>query len=207
MYLKYYILVFFLAILASCEHKKAKSDIELVFTPDTLNVGYTYWWSESGPFIGMCGEELSLVLVGSLTQLKEPTNDPGPLYTSQEGLIKIEKVFKIKALGAKTYKGQQYLRTDCFYEQDITIGDRVLVFCYDYEDDYSIPGNRSILKIQGIDDPAVAAIRRYIDADEDPLKIQEDIGLWATHNQGRALQRISKCRKELATTTEDAPLQ
>ncbi len=204
MNLKYYLPILLLVALASCESKKAKSDIELVFTQDTLKVGYTYWWPESGPFIGMCGEELSLVVMGSITQLKEPTNDPGPLYTAQEGLIKIEKVFKIKELGAKTYKAQQYLRTDCFHEQDLKIGDKVLLFCYDYEDDYSIPGNQSILKIKGFDDPVVPAIRRYIDTDEDPLKIQEDIGLWATHNQGRALQRIIACRKEIGTPPETA---
>ncbi len=148
-----------------------------------------------------------MVFTGTIAQLKEPSDDSGPLYTAQEGLIKIEKVFKIKELGDRTYVGQQYLRTDCFYEQELTVGDSILVFCYDYEDDYAIPGNRSILKIESFEDPAVAAIQRYIDADEDPLKIQEDIGLWATRNHGRALERIVKCRKELASMPKDADIE
>lgn len=182
----------------SCElGTKSKSELELVFTQDTIDVGYTYWWPQSGPFIGGCGEELSLVFSGVITELKDPTDDPGPLYVSQKGIIEIDKVFKIKELEQKTYANQKFFATDCFNKSGLKVGDTVLVSCYDYEDDYSIPGGRSILKIKSFDDPAIKSIRKYIDTDQDPYELKDDIGLWATHGLGRALEEVIKCKEEV----------
>ena len=183
---------------ASCKFgKNRKSDIAIEFMLDTLEVGYTYWWPESGPFIGNCGEELSLVFSGIVKNLQAPTNEAGPLYTPQQGVIAIEQVFKIKELGENTYKSQRFVTTDCFYGSGLGTGDTVLVVCYDYEDAYTIPGNESILKMDAFDDEIVKSIRKYIDADENPLKIEKDIGLWARYGHGRALEDLIECRREM----------
>lgn len=180
-----------------CTSKKSKSDIEIVFANDTLNIGYTYWWPESGPFIGNCGDELSLVFMGTITAMESPTDDPGPLYTSQRGTIEIAKVFKIKKLSENTYANQKFIATDCFHESGLNIGDKVLVICYDYEGAYSIPGGKSVLKIESFEDPLINSLRRYIDADENPVAIKNDLRLWAAQGMARALESIIDCRREI----------
>ena len=193
----------FLISISSCEiGKKSKSDIEIVFSQDTLNVGYTYWWPESGPFIGNCGEELSLVFSGVITKLDRPSTEAGPLYTSQKGTIAVNKVFKIKEIGEKTYASQGFVGTDCFFESGLKEKDSVLVFCYDYEDDYSIPGKDCIVKIDGFENPLVQSIRKYIDSDDNPLVLKNDIGLWATYGYGRALESSIECREEVNASSE-----
>lgn len=196
--------IFFIALfVVSCDLvKKPKSDIEIEFMLDTLDVGYTYWWPESGPFIGNCGQELSLVFSGIVTDLDAPTNEAGPLYTPQKGVVTIESVFKIKELGENTYKNQRFFATDCFYESGLGTGDTVLVVCYDYEDDYTIPGSRSILKIDSFEDKIVTSIRKYIDASENPKKIEKDVGLWATYGHGRALEQLIECQEEVENPDE-----
>ncbi|MGB5553439.1 MAG: hypothetical protein WBM83_02190 [Flavobacteriaceae bacterium] len=184
-------------LVISCAPKKTKSDIDIEFVQDTLHLGYTYWWPESGPFIGNCGDELSLVFAGNIVQLDDPSDDPGPLYTAQKGIVALEKVFKIKDLGENSYANQKFMTADCFFDSGLSVGDTVLVFCYDYEGKYSIPGKTSILKISSFEDETIKSIKAYIDADENPLAIRTDIELWEQQSLGHKLEMIIECRNEL----------
>jgi hypothetical protein len=178
----------------SCNRsKQTQSDIAIEFTQDTLDVGYTYWWPESGPFIGKCGDELSLVFSGTITDILEPTDEAGPLYNSQRGYILIDRVFKKKELEAKSYTNQQFFVSDCFDGLELKKDDPVLVFCYDYENDSSIPGGQSILKLDSLDDPLITSIKRYIDAGQNPSKIKKDMKLWAKYGLDNALERMIEC--------------
>ncbi|MGB5500714.1 MAG: hypothetical protein WBM77_17415 [Maribacter sp.] len=185
-----------LIVFSACNSKnKTKSDLELEFVQDTLEVGYTYWWPESGPFIGQCGDELSLVFSGTITDIQAPTDEAGPLYNSQKGYIQIDRVFKIKDLGANSYSNEQFFVSDCFNGLELKKDDPVLVFCYDYENNLSIPGGQSILKIDSLDDPLITSIKRYIDANQNPSKIKKDKKLWAKHGLDDALERMIQCDK------------
>ncbi|OWW26915.1 hypothetical protein B4Q04_04345 [Zobellia sp. OII3] len=189
-----------LCFLSSCQSKKTKSDLDIVFTQDTLNVGYTYWWEESGPFIGYCGKEYGLVFSGIVTQIDSPTNEAAPLYISQRGTIAIEEVYKIKPLESHGYANQKYFVSDCFNNLDVSVGDKVLVFCYDYEDQISIPGPNSIVPISDFDHPLVQATKRYIDEDEDAAAIKRDSSLWSAYGYGKQVDQLLRCKEH----TEDA---
>lgn len=181
----------------ACNTKKSKSDIEIEFVQDTLQLGYTYWWPESGPFLGQCGDELSLVFSGIVSSIQEPTDDAGPLYKSQVGTVEIERVYKIKDLAENIYANQKFVTTDCFDGLKLNSGDYVLLFCYDFENNYTIPGANSILKLAGHDDPLIESIRKYIDTDQNAMKLKKDVGLWAEKGLGRKLQEIIECAEEM----------
>ena len=180
----------------ACSTKKSKSDIEIEFVKDTLTIGYTYWWAESGPFIGQCGDELSLVFSGTVTDLQQSSNVAGPLYNSQKGTIEINEVYKIKDLADNHYANQKFITTDCFEGLDLNVGDKVLVSCYDFEDNYTLPGDKSILKISNFDNPLIASIRRYIDTNQNALQLKKDVSLWAEEGLGVKLEEIIKFAEE-----------
>jgi len=190
----------------SCRFKNQKSTIEVAFVQDTLNVGYTYWWPEKAPFGSVCNIYNSLIFVGTITQMGAPNNEAGPLYTSQTGVIEIEQLFKLKSLEENPYKNQKFIKTSCFYESGLAVNDTVLVFCADYEDNFSIPGNECIIKISGFDDPLITSIRRYIDKGDAVLTLEKDIGLWATHNLGRKLEATINCHKEMNNHSNNTQL-
>ncbi len=184
-------------MMSSCLFKKSKSDIDISFTQDTLAIGYTYWWSKNGPFDEHCTNTHSLVFTGTIVDLKEPSNSSGPLYTAQEGLIEIERMYKIKDIGKNIYAEQNFIRTDCFYESGLQKGDLVLVFCYDYENAYSISGKECIIPIDSFDDALVASIRKYIDKDENPIVLKKDMALWEKYGLGEKLKANIECAQEM----------
>ncbi len=192
-----YLICFCTLICISCkERRKNKSDIDVIFNSDTLEVAYTYWWPKSGPFIGLCGDEMSFVFSGTITQIEASNNDPGPLYVSQKAFIAIEAVYKIKDLGENSYQNQKYFVSDCFNNLGYQIGDKVLVVCYDYEGALSIPGDKSALKIKSFESPFITSIKKYIDFDQNPLKIKRDISLWKQKGLGEALKTNIYCKTE-----------
>lgn len=191
------VLLWVLVVVSSCNTKKPKSELDIEFVQDTLKVGYTYWWSESGPFIGNCGDEIALAFTGTIVKIENPTDYPGPLYTAQKGVVSIGNIFKIKEMGANTYANQKFITTDCFYGLGLNLGDKVLVFCYDYEDDYSIPGGKSILKIDDFDIPLVQSIKSYINTDQDPIPLKKDKALWAAYGLDESLEQIIDCAEKM----------
>lgn len=189
------ILFCFILFLGSCKEKRQKSDLEISFTQDTLHLGYTYWWDESGPFIGYCGTPHTLIAMGTIVQMETPNEDAGPLYTSQKGSIQLEKVFLINNPKKNAYHRHGYLNTDCFYKSGLKIGDKVLVFCYEYDDELIIPGQESIIPIGDWNHPLVNSTKTFIDKDENPLKIEKDTTLWEAYGHGTSLKRIIECRE------------
>ncbi len=163
---------------------------------DTLHVGYTYWWPQSGPFIGKCGHEYSLVFLGTVSDLKDSDTLNFKTHTlQQEGSIRIIELLYSKKLEKQEYNGQQYFSSDCFYQTSVTTGDTVLVFCYDYEQYYSIPGGKSILKVSGFDDPIIQSIKEYIKAGQNPLVIEKDRSLWDERGFCEDLNQIINCKE------------
>jgi len=154
-----------------CRYKQDK-----VTKSDTLKVGYTYWWPQNGPFIGNCGEKYSLVFLGTIHEIYKKTELQQ--YTSQTGIIRIDKVLLSKELKNNTYQKETYVSSDCFADVDAKRGDKVMVFCYEYEGSTAIPGGKSILKIDGKSDAKVRSIIKYIQSDQNPLSIEDDLQIW-----------------------------
>jgi hypothetical protein len=174
---------------------------------DTLYVSYTYWWPSGGPFTGLCGDPYSLVFTGVVAKLCEPEG-PYPtgrnvgevLYTPQKGIIKITEIkFKqppsegYSKTPGRNYSGEPYFSSDCFYDLNLKEGDKVIVFIYSYEGEYSIPG-KSILKISDFDDPVVISIDKYIKNKQNPLSISSDTAKWREYGLDYALKQIIECR-------------
>ncbi|WP_103069157.1 hypothetical protein [Aquimarina sediminis] len=164
---------------------------------DTLAVGYTYWWPQSGPFVGYCGDEYALVFLGTVQFIDIPAKDSTSVVVSQQGGIQINEVLAVRDLKKNRYMNQNLLVSDCFYGKDLKKGDRVMVFCYEYEDNYSIAGRKSILKIEETNDPIVQSIKKYIKANQNPIAIKSDILLWQNYGLDDQLKQIINCKEAM----------
>ena len=162
---------------------------------DTFKLGYTYWWPQSGPFLGYCGEPYSLVFLGTVVALQEEQIEEH--YVAQKGMIKVDSVLFSKKLQMNSYHNQKLISTDAFYQANIEEGDQILVCCYAYEDNYVHPGGKSILKIEGIHDPKVKSLITYIQSGQDPRSIKGDINLWEEAQLGYDLRQIITCKEEM----------
>lgn len=175
--------------------QNAKKVLVQEFNTDTLGVAYTYWRPKSGPFIGMCGDIYALVFLGVVTEIESSNKETTLLDTAQKGCIKIEEVLKTRMLLKQGYHEEGYFRSDCFYDARLKRGDKVIVYCYEYEGFYAIPGVNSIIKINGFDDPIVASTKTYIASGQNPIKIKKDIALWDKKGFGSALKAIIECKE------------
>lgn len=151
---------------------------------DTLHVGYTYWWNSSEPIMGIYGREYALIFRGVVTEISPYDNhyddEDGKdvIYDSQSGTIEIMKVLHSKKLKDASIEGRKYFTSDCFYNSGIKKGDSVLVFCFEYEDRYAIPGYRSIVKLENINDPFLHLIQLYANNNLDKDIITNHLDIW-----------------------------
>jgi hypothetical protein len=182
---------------------KNKIENKTVRNIDTLQVDYTYWWSNSGPFIGLCGDEYSFAFLGIVKEIDKPIKQTQALAISQRGSIEIVKVLKTRKLIKEEYKNQKYFSSSCFYNSNLKKGDKVMVFCYEYEGSYSIPNKKSIIKINEFDDQIVKSIQKYISANQNPTAIKKDLNLWSKRGFGDDLKQLIECREEMDKYKQD----
>lgn len=176
-----------------------RSTEETLPTPDTdtLYVGYTYWWPESGPFVGLCGTPYALAFTGIVKQLDATEKASNGIYNSRYGVIEIKELLKVDGVGKDVYRNQRFFASDCFENTGARVGELVLVFCYEYEDGISIPGGRSILRLDGLSDPLLESIKKFIAADQNPEAIAADFKLWESSGFGGMLEEMIECRRRV----------
>ncbi|WP_109302118.1 hypothetical protein [Aquimarina sp. AU474] len=174
-----------------------KTNQQVVPNNDTLKVGYTYWWPQSGPFIGYCGSSYTLAFLGTVDHIDQPIKNEDLLYVSQKGIINIEEVLTARDVKKSSFRSQKFFVSTCFYEQGLKKGDKVLVFCYEYEGDYSIPGGESILKIKNSNDQVVRSIKRYIKSGQNGLELKKDIALWEKYGLREDVKRVIACKERV----------
>jgi hypothetical protein len=184
-----------------------KAEYPATNSNDTLFVPYTYWWCDGGPFIGLCGDKYALAFTGIINEISiqhiaiEENIDF--VCMLQKGIIELqeikfdysqEKEYPEKKM-KKVYGGEKYFQSDCFYGTHLKKGDTVMVFVYDYENNYCIP-EKSILKVKSFDDPIILSIEKYIKNNFDPLCIANDTALWNDYNSYYAnhLKQIIDCK-------------
>ena len=158
------------------------------------NINYTYWWDQTGPFIGNCGEKYGAVFLGKLVHLQQPIEKKN--YRSKKGLIQIDSVL-YNQKNLLQIKKNTFITSDCFTDVKAKEGDLILVFCYIYQNELSIPGGKSIIKLDDVKDPLVLSTTKYLQANQNPLIIEEDLYLWSKEGLGNDLKQVLHCRKML----------
>lgn len=171
---------------------------QLETNQDTLLVAYSYWWPQAGPFIGNCAQPYSLAFIGTIRNIEQPLpKGEGQSYISQWGTISIDEVLAKRTLENEHFHEEAYTAFDCFNGTAFKQDDRVLVFIYEYEGGYVIPGSEAIIKISGENDPKVKSIRTYITSNYDPLTIETDLNLWKEIDQADALKQLIDCKRTM----------
>ncbi|MEO0896609.1 MAG: hypothetical protein AAFY71_09440 [Bacteroidota bacterium] len=173
--------------------EQENTEVRSELNNDIFKVPYTYWWDKAGPFIGLCGSKYSFVFLGEVKSLGNIIQDSASLYTSQKGQITIETILHTQKQEKKSYEGQGIFESDCFFGSDFRIGDLVMVFCYEYEGEVSIPGKRSIVKLKSKNDPLIESIKTYIAGDQQAILLKNDMALWEAAGYGDDLGQIIDC--------------
>ena len=193
------IITIFLSFSCNAEDTKKIVKLEIkkntIKKSDTLDIGYTYWWPASGPFIGLCGEPYSLVFLGELVNIEKSKKSENSLYTSQKGKVEIKNIIVKKDLKKEKYNNEKFFTSNSFYDSKLKIGDKVIVFIYEYQGHFSIPGKDSIIKIDKFDSPIVNSIKKYIKSGQNPLSIKDDINLWTKYGFGKSLKEVIECQE------------
>ncbi len=189
--------IFVLICLNACNGDNSKSSFA-AGSRDTLFAAYTYWWPAGGPFIGLCGDPYSLVFTGTVSSIEEITaTEKADKIVPKKGTITIkEMLYKSDPKDAKNpikFHSQKYFSSDCFYGKQFKKGDKVLVFVYSYEGEYSIPPN-SILKLNSFEEAAVGSIKTYIKNSQNPLSIKDDLKIWKEYGFDEALEQLIECK-------------
>ena len=183
---------FFLLFLLS-HQQEGKTTDKISHINDTLNVGYTYWWPYSGPFLFNCNpkQDYAFIFTGTVKRIDPYAVDTTILYDAQYGVIEIKKVIYAAHCKRQPYQKQRYFKTDCFYKLGIKEGDHVLVTCYLYENGYAIPGGKSILKIKKTKGKAHKSMYTLIHR---PEKVNyKDSLFWAQYQLKEAFLNAASC--------------
>lgn len=160
----------------------------------TFRVKYTYWQKDGGPFMGLCGDQYALVFLGTIKEIKKKIRDKKTgSYTSQRGFLNIDRVLFQRDLKKEKFNKQSYFTSDCFYKTKFNKGDKVLVFCYEYEGGYSIPGPRAILNLEGENDPVLKSIESYIESGQKAITLRPSIDLWEKLGYEKELNQMLDC--------------
>ncbi len=193
-----YLFIIFFISLASLDSKalileNPYNQAPYINDSDTLRVAYTYWWPQAGPFIGLCGDQYAVAFLGTVTKIGRVANDKNQTHPTQHGTINIDEILFTNQLAKQQYSNQNFFTSTCFFNSKLQPGDQVIVFCYEYEGRYAVPGPGAILKIQDTSDPALLSIKKYIAANQNPLAIKDDLQLWENRGHGQALSQIIDC--------------
>ena len=191
--------VFFLIACEQIQEKKDQNPIQQSIQEikpekeELLDVGYTFWWPHSGPFIGLCGTPYAFVFKGTVIEIADTISVGHLEVKKQNGKIEIQVFMALEQPDKQKYTGQKYFTSDCFYGLDLKVGDKVMGFCYEYEGYFAIPGGKSLLKIDHWNDPLVRAIGQYLENGRNPYSVSDQMELWEKYDLVEDLKRNMEC--------------
>lgn len=157
-----------------------------------INTILTDGYSETGPFFEGQKRECYLVCTGEV-------NEIGKLYAYDE--IKacaditftIHEVLFSKDAGKQDYENEPYCMAGCL--DIMPPGTKVLIFIYEQNGEYTMynnywSGSKSILELTAFDDPIVQSVKKYMDANQNPQILKDEVSIWEEYGLGKELENL-----------------